>query len=670
MRRVDEATGNNKVIIRVCPPSSILSDNHHDIEDCVDRRSRSDSFSTLNTLANSLGIGETVVDANQTLVPISQNPEPLCCVECTSKEIHLKEPPNEHFKQGKEKITTFTFDGVFPSSSLSSIPSQLEEKVLIEQQDQLDIYKGGFVVAAVENVIKSVGQDSKQPFNEVIISYGPTGSGKTYTMFGSGLCPGLLPRAFSDLFFKLEAAGDKYIVELSVVEVYNSLFIDLLESSKQKKAQLSATTTSVKQNLAIERSNRLARTSSSSYVSKLFASNNLESSPASEGAAGSPNSNAETIQSLFCPTRASSAPSSPDDEQMRSLAGRKSFGATKTVAKPMKKTTFNSSVYATPNNSKTNAKKTSPATAGPHGKGFTGESKEICSRLRVYSATEAMELVRNSRRRRKTAKRTCAGGNLDMSASTTHKTYDSSRGHLICTLHVKTEHGSGKLMFIDLAGTHSGTSSMESHHINLSLLTLGEVLQSLSFNTDAAVRKSQQLQKPQPSVRRQSFSNVPSNAFQSSPTAKAVVTTRVPYMDSKLTQLLADHSHIVLVAHVQPEQAYYSNTLRILNYASKGRPLLRPPTVQFSRRRTVAGGEGKSMIQWPPKSAPPDTLAKSESQDQPPSVLLEENKSLKQQLSFLQNQVIMLSKFPPRGRKSDCFSETSSAVSSPVDINQ
>jgi hypothetical protein len=37
-------------------------------------------------------------------------------------------------------------------------------------------------VAAVENVIKSVGQDSKQSFNEVIISYGPTGSGKTYTM--------------------------------------------------------------------------------------------------------------------------------------------------------------------------------------------------------------------------------------------------------------------------------------------------------------------------------------------------------------------------------------------------------------------------------------------------------------------------------------------------------
>ena len=35
----------------------------------------------------------------------------------------------------------------------------------------------------MENVIKGVvPQDNKQSFNEVIISYGPTGSGKTYTM--------------------------------------------------------------------------------------------------------------------------------------------------------------------------------------------------------------------------------------------------------------------------------------------------------------------------------------------------------------------------------------------------------------------------------------------------------------------------------------------------------
>ena len=140
MKRVDEVTGNNKVIVRVCPPSSILPDNYQDNEDCVERRFRSGSFSTGNTLTNSLGIGETVVDANPTLVPINHDLA-VCCVVCTEKEIHLKEPPNEYFKQGKEKITTFTFDGVFPSLSLSSIPPPLEEKVIIDQQNQLDIYK-------------------------------------------------------------------------------------------------------------------------------------------------------------------------------------------------------------------------------------------------------------------------------------------------------------------------------------------------------------------------------------------------------------------------------------------------------------------------------------------------------------------------------------------------
>ena len=488
--------------------------------------------------------------------------------------------------------------------------------------------------------------------------------------------PGLLPRAFSDLFFKLEAGGENCIVELSVVEVYNSLFIDLLEGSKQKKLQLSATTTSVKQNLAIEKNNRLTRTqSSSSYISKLFADVNKDLSPVSpfegKGFADSPSS-AETVQSMFSLPGTASVQNSPDDGQIQSATARSSTVATKTAPKPMKTTTLNLSVYATPKDSKSVAKKPSPATAkakydGSHGKGFAGENKEIYIRLRVNSATETMELVRNARRRRKTAKRTCIGGNLDMSTSSANKTYDSSRGHLICILNVKTEHGSGKLMFMDLAGTHSGTSSMESHHINLSLLTLGEVLQSLSFNTDAAVRKSQQSQKPQPSTRRQSYGNVPHAA---SPLA---ITTRVPYLDSKLTQLLADHSHIVFVAHVQPEQEYYSNTLRTLNFASKGRPLLRPPTVQFTRRRTVAVGEGKNTVQWPPmgsstnqqQSAP----ANSASPEQPPSTLIEENQSLKQQLSFLQNQVVMLSKFPPKGKKSHPYSETSSAVSSPVDAN-
>ena len=135
--------GNNKVVVRISPPSSILSAYHDENADCTDRRSRSDSFSTLNTITNSINFGE-VIGGNLNRIPsINQDFEPVSCVVCTEvgcKEVHLKEPPNEHFLQGKEKITTFTFDGVFPSS-LPNPARPFEEKILIQQQDQLDIYK-------------------------------------------------------------------------------------------------------------------------------------------------------------------------------------------------------------------------------------------------------------------------------------------------------------------------------------------------------------------------------------------------------------------------------------------------------------------------------------------------------------------------------------------------
>lgn len=144
MKRVDEAVGNNKVIVRISPPSSILSACFEENADCTDKRSRSDSFSTLNTITNSINFGE-VLDENPNLIPsINRDLEPVSCVVCAQvgcKEIHLKEPPNEHFLQGKEKITTFAFDGVFPSSLSASPPPPSEEKIIIQQQDQLEIYK-------------------------------------------------------------------------------------------------------------------------------------------------------------------------------------------------------------------------------------------------------------------------------------------------------------------------------------------------------------------------------------------------------------------------------------------------------------------------------------------------------------------------------------------------
>jgi len=73
-------------------------------------------------------------------------------------------------------------------------------------------------------------------FNCSVFCYGPTGTGKTYTMFGSEESPGIVRHALRDLFkemFEVSRPGyiDKQII-LSVVEVYGEDVRDLLDERR------------------------------------------------------------------------------------------------------------------------------------------------------------------------------------------------------------------------------------------------------------------------------------------------------------------------------------------------------------------------------------------------------------------------------------------------------
>jgi len=56
----------------------------------------------------------------------------------------------------------------------------------------------------------------------VIMAYGSSGSGKTYTMYGSARSPGLVPRAAAELL------NSGHGVAMSIVELHNETFVDLL----------------------------------------------------------------------------------------------------------------------------------------------------------------------------------------------------------------------------------------------------------------------------------------------------------------------------------------------------------------------------------------------------------------------------------------------------------
>ena len=64
-----------------------------------------------------------------------------------------------------------------------------------------------------------------------MFAYGATGTGKTFTMLGNSVQPGLCNLTLKDIFSKIQSAEfqqDRYEVKVCYVEIYNEAIRDLL----------------------------------------------------------------------------------------------------------------------------------------------------------------------------------------------------------------------------------------------------------------------------------------------------------------------------------------------------------------------------------------------------------------------------------------------------------
>ena len=80
-------------------------------------------------------------------------------------------------------------------------------------------------------------------FNSTIFAYGSTGSGKTYTMFGTGDKPGIIIRAINQILSIMENNGinREYDLQISYFEIYNESIYDLLstdDNNNNKKRKI------------------------------------------------------------------------------------------------------------------------------------------------------------------------------------------------------------------------------------------------------------------------------------------------------------------------------------------------------------------------------------------------------------------------------------------------
>ncbi|XP_043708686.1 kinesin-like protein KIN-7D, mitochondrial [Telopea speciosissima] len=104
--------------------------------------------------------------------------------------------------------TAYAFDRVFGPSTTS--------------QQVYDVAARPVVKAAMEGV------------NGTVFAYGVTSSGKTHTMHGDQISPGIIPLAIKDVFSIIQdTPGREFLLRVSYLEIYNEVINDLLDPTGQ-----------------------------------------------------------------------------------------------------------------------------------------------------------------------------------------------------------------------------------------------------------------------------------------------------------------------------------------------------------------------------------------------------------------------------------------------------
>jgi centromeric protein E len=91
------------------------------------------------------------------------------------------------------------------------------------------IHTGSANKPVYTSVARSHVHAAMDGYNAVIFAYGQTASGKTFTLSGDEIEPGIIPRAMKDVFaFIRRTPTREYLLRCSYLEIYNETIHDLL----------------------------------------------------------------------------------------------------------------------------------------------------------------------------------------------------------------------------------------------------------------------------------------------------------------------------------------------------------------------------------------------------------------------------------------------------------
>ncbi|KAK4337869.1 hypothetical protein RND71_042356 [Anisodus tanguticus] len=85
-----------------------------------------------------------------------------------------------------------------------------------------------------EVAARPVVKAAMEGINGTVFAYGVTSSGKTHTMYGDHISPGIIPLAIKDVFSIIQdTPGREFLLRVSYLEIYNEVINDLLDPTGQ-----------------------------------------------------------------------------------------------------------------------------------------------------------------------------------------------------------------------------------------------------------------------------------------------------------------------------------------------------------------------------------------------------------------------------------------------------
>ncbi|XP_057366894.1 kinesin-like protein KIF16B [Daphnia carinata] len=131
-------------------------------------------------------------------------------------------------KRASSQSRQFAFDHFFPATDGSSVSANIASQEKVFEELGMPVLNSLF-----------------DGYNACVLAYGPSGTGKTYTMMGTPLEPGLAPRLCTAIFERMNSEcgcsnvhRPSFRIDISFMEIYNEKVRDLLEEHSNRGSVL------------------------------------------------------------------------------------------------------------------------------------------------------------------------------------------------------------------------------------------------------------------------------------------------------------------------------------------------------------------------------------------------------------------------------------------------